>query len=190
VLCKTFLPKLASKINCDKTRIYLFPVPYLSEIYLVETKLLFNSSNIANNDNFKVTEFKVYNHDILESLVIKLYSFLFIELLIISLIITKVKSIIFSRIHVVLLFISVFCLIAIQLFNLYGFQPIKTGYSEFSASIYFSSINLVDKETFIEVFNMNLLLDKSVILFSSILLISQLMILISFIKKLRKARIK
>ncbi|MFT5916704.1 MAG: hypothetical protein ACI81T_003214, partial [Bacteroidia bacterium] len=27
VLCKTFLPKLASKINCDKTRIYLFPVP-------------------------------------------------------------------------------------------------------------------------------------------------------------------
>jgi ABC-2 type transport system permease protein len=28
VLCQTFLPKLASKINCDKTRIYLFPVPY------------------------------------------------------------------------------------------------------------------------------------------------------------------
>jgi hypothetical protein len=27
VLCQTFLPKLASKINCDKTRIYLFPVP-------------------------------------------------------------------------------------------------------------------------------------------------------------------
>ncbi|MFT5914461.1 MAG: hypothetical protein ACI81T_000950, partial [Bacteroidia bacterium] len=29
VLYQTFLPKLASKINCDKTRIYLFPVPYL-----------------------------------------------------------------------------------------------------------------------------------------------------------------
>jgi pimeloyl-ACP methyl ester carboxylesterase len=28
VLCQTFLPKLASKINCNKTRIYLFPVPY------------------------------------------------------------------------------------------------------------------------------------------------------------------
>jgi hypothetical protein len=27
VLCQTFLPKLASKINCNKTRIYLFPVP-------------------------------------------------------------------------------------------------------------------------------------------------------------------
>ncbi|MFT5917026.1 MAG: hypothetical protein ACI81T_003539 [Bacteroidia bacterium] len=27
MLCQTFLPKLASKINCNKTRIYLFPVP-------------------------------------------------------------------------------------------------------------------------------------------------------------------
>ncbi|MFT5915885.1 MAG: putative transposase, partial [Bacteroidia bacterium] len=32
MLWQTFLPKLASKINCNKTRIYLFPVPYAKAI--------------------------------------------------------------------------------------------------------------------------------------------------------------
>ncbi|MFT5915255.1 MAG: hypothetical protein ACI81T_001755, partial [Bacteroidia bacterium] len=48
VLCQTFLPKLASKINCDKTRIYLFPVPKERESnkVLLFLLLLFGSFTI------------------------------------------------------------------------------------------------------------------------------------------------